>query len=359
MPSENSPVAVSCCVSPSGRLIVDVDRLSDCKTEGTTLSEPVPDISEVGSVAVIDVTPVVSAVTSPEELTDATPPLEVAQFTALVRSSVVPSESTPVAANCSVSPFGRLAFGTLRISDCSTAETTLNEVVLEISEVGSVAVIVALPVPTAVASPEGDTDTIDGVDVDQVTAPVRSPVEPSENEPVAVSCCDSPLGRLEFGVERLSDWRTAGITSRDFVFEIRDRYVAVTDVTPVVRAVTSPEEDTDATSPLELAHDAASVRFSVVPSESTPVALNCSVSPLGRLELGRVSFNACKTGGSTVTAAVPDRRAPVAVAVIVAAPVPLPATKPCEPAAFDTVATAASELDHVTEAVMFAVVRLE
>ena len=164
-----------------------------------------------------------------------------------------------------------------------------------------------------------------------MTAPVRSSVEPSESEPVAVSCCDSPFGRLELGTERLSDWRTAGITSSDFVFDIRDRYVAVTDVTPVVSAVAKPEEDTDATPPLELAQVTALVRSSVVPSESRPVAVSCSVSPFGRLALGTVRFNACKTAGRTVTAAVPDSRAPGAVAVIVAAPVPSPVTKPAEP----------------------------
>jgi hypothetical protein len=223
VPSENRPVADSCCFSPFGKLTVAVDRRSDCRTAGTTLSEPVPDISEVGSVTVIDVAPVVSAVTSPEEDTDATPSFEPAHDTSFVRSSVEPSESKPVAVSCSVSPFGRLALGTVRLNDCSTADTTLNDVVLEISEVGSVAVIVATPVPTAVARPEGDTDIVDGVDVDQVTDPVRFSVVPSESKPVAVSCCDSPFGRLELGTERLSDWRTAGITSSDFVFDIRDR----------------------------------------------------------------------------------------------------------------------------------------
>ena len=127
----------------------------------------------------------------------------------------------------------------------------------------------------------------------------------------------------------------------------------------MVSALVKPEEDTDATPPLELAQVTAFVRSSVVPSESRPVADSCSVSPFGRLALGTVRFNPCNTGGKTVTAAVPDSRAPGAVAVIVAAPVPSPVTKPAEPDALDTVAIPALELDQVTEVVIFAVVRLE
>ena len=222
VPSEKTPVAVSCWVSPAGRLIVD-DSSSACKTAGRTVRAVDPEIDESGSVAVIVEVPVVSALMRPAGDTEATEEFELTQLSASVRSAVVPSENRPVADSCCVSPLGRLALGTVRRNDFSTADTTLNDVVLEISEVGSVAVIVATPVPTAVARPETDTDTVDGVDVDQVTAPVRSPVEPSENKPVAVSCCDSPFGRLELGTERLSDWRTAGITSSDFVFDIRDR----------------------------------------------------------------------------------------------------------------------------------------
>jgi hypothetical protein len=132
--------------------------------------------------------------------------------------------------------------------------------------------------------------------------------------------------------------------------------VAVTDVSPVVNAVAKPEEDTDATPPLELAQVTAFVRSSVVPSESRPVADSCSVSPFGRLALGTVRFNPCNTGGKTVTAAVPDSRAPGAVAVIVAAPVPSPVTKPAEPDAGQTDPLPAGELDRVMGVVMIAVV---
>jgi hypothetical protein len=67
------------------------------------------------------------------------------------------------------------------------------------------------------------------------------------------------------------------------------------------------------------------------------------------------TVTARSTAGRTVTAAVPERRAAVSVAVIVATPVPFAVSRPCEPDALDTVTTAVLEDDQVTSLVRFAV----
>ena len=62
----------------------------------------------------------------------------------------------------------------------STAGRTVITAVPETSDDGSVAVIVAAPVATAVTKPDDDTDAVVALDEDHVTVSVRSAVEPSE-----------------------------------------------------------------------------------------------------------------------------------------------------------------------------------
>jgi len=68
------------------------------------------------------------------------------------------------------------------------------------------------------------------------------------------------------------------------------------------------------------------VRFWVVPSEKSPVAMSCSLVPSAIEELGGVIVIAVSTAAVTVTVVVPD--IPASVAVIVALPTPVPVTSP-------------------------------
>ncbi len=68
------------------------------------------------------------------------------------------------------------------------------------------------------------------------------------------------------------------------------------------------------------------VRFWVVPSEKSPVAMSCSLVPSAIEELGGVIVIAVSTAAVTVTVVVPDT--PPRVAVIVALPTPVPVTRP-------------------------------
>ena len=58
----------------------------------------------------------------------------------------------------------------------------------DMSDEGSVAVIVAAPVATAVTRPFDDTVAVAVLEDDHVTDLVKLAVEPSEYNPVAVSC---------------------------------------------------------------------------------------------------------------------------------------------------------------------------
>ena len=117
----------------------------------------------------------------------------------------------------------------------------------EISETGSVAVIVDVPSTRAVTRPDGDTDAVELLDVTQLTRLVRFDVVPSENRPVAVSCCDSPFGKLTADDDSVSESSTAGSTVTVEITDIsEDGSVAVIVDVPVVSACTRPDEDTEA-----------------------------------------------------------------------------------------------------------------
>jgi len=75
------------------------------------------------------------------------------------------------------------------------------------------------------------------------------------------------------------------------------------------------------------------------------------VSPLATFAAAGDTVTDTSTAGSTVITAVPERRAEVSSAVIVAAPVAFAVTRPED----DTVAVAVLEDDHVTELVKFSV----
>jgi hypothetical protein len=117
-----------------------------------------------------------------------------------VRSRVVPSEKVPVAKNSWVCPRAMLWFAGVTSIDSSTACLTVSVAEDEGTE-SIVAVMTAVPMSTAVASPFEPgvslTVAIAVLDVAQVANDVTSSVlHPPVNVPMAVNCCVSPLGMV-------------------------------------------------------------------------------------------------------------------------------------------------------------------
>ncbi len=351
-PSEYNPTALSCWVSPAGTLATSGDTVTARSTAGRTVITAVPEIREDGSVAEMVAAPVATPVTNPCEDTVAVAVPEVDHVTEFVRFAVDPSEYNPVAVSCWVSPAGTLATKGDTVTARSTAGNTVITAVPEIREDGSVAEMVAAPVATPVTNPCEDTVAVAVPEDDHVTEFVRFAVDPSEYNPVAVSCWVSPAGTLATSGDTVTARRTAGRTVMTAVPEINeDGSVAEMVAAPVATPVTNPCEDTVAVAVPEDDHVTEFVRFAVDPSEYNPVAVNCWVFPLATLAVSGDTVTATRMAGRTVITAVPDSSAAESLAVMVARPVAFAVTKPPE----DTVAVAVLEDDHVTVLVRFAV----
>ncbi len=351
-PSEYKPVAVSFWVCPAGTLAASGDTVTATKTAGNTVITAVPEIEDEGSVAVMVATPVATAVTKPVDDTVAVPVAEDDHVTELVKLTMDPSEYNPTALSCWVCPAGTLATGGETVIATSMAGSTVITAVPEIEDEGSVAVMVATPVATAVTRPFDETVAVAVLEDDHVTDLVKSAVDPSEYKPVAVSCWVCPAGTLATGGETVTATSTAGST---VITAVPERTAAVSSAVmvaaPVATAVTRPVPDTVAVAVLEDDQETELVKFAVDPSEYNPVAVSCCVSPAATFAAGGETVTATKTAGSTVITAVPEIKEDGSVAVIVAAPVATAVTRPFD----DTVAVAVLEDDHVTDLVKLAV----
>ena len=152
---------------------------------------------------------------------------------------------------------------------------------------------------------------------------------PSEKFPVAVSCSLVPLASERFGGVIVIPVSTAAVTVTVVLPDTPSR-VAVIVALPIPVPVTRPwlpgASLTVASDGAEETQVTNDVRFSVVPSEKSPVAMSCSLVPLAIEELGGVIVIPVSTAAVTVTVLVPDN--PASVAVIVALPTPVPLTSP-------------------------------
>jgi len=219
---------------------------------------------------------VATAVTRPFDETVAVAVLEDDHVTDLVKSAVDPSEYKPVAVSCWVCPAGTLATGGETVTATSTAGSTVITAVPERTAAVSSAVMVAAPVATAVTRPVPDTVAVAVLEDDQETELVKFAVDPSEYNPVAVSCCVSPAATFAAGGETVTATKTAGSTVITAVPEIKeDGSVAVIVAAPVATAVTRPFDDTVAVAVLEDDHVTDLVKLAVDPSEYNPVAVSC------------------------------------------------------------------------------------
>ena len=126
------------------------------------------------NLAVMLAVPAATGEARPLLLTSATDGFDEVQITCVVISWLVPSEYTPVAINCWATPASMVALaGVTDTGDGAmvaevTARVVLPEIVLPLIFPG-VAVMVALPVATAVARPLPSTDATDMFDELQAT----------------------------------------------------------------------------------------------------------------------------------------------------------------------------------------------
>ena len=136
------------------------------------------------------------------------------------------------------------------------------------------AVIVDVPLLTAVAKPAALMVATPGVAEFQTAVLVRFCVVPSVNVPVAVNWSVSPLAIDKLGAVIAIDFSTAGVTVNVSVFEVTPLEAAVIAEVPTPAAVAKPAALIVATPGVAEFHVAVLVRFCVVPSLNVPVAVN-------------------------------------------------------------------------------------
>jgi hypothetical protein len=305
----------------------------DVSTAAVTVTVVVPETPP--AVAVIVAFPTALPVTRPwlpgALLTVASVGAEETQLTNAVRFWVVPSEKSPVAMSCSLVPSPIEELGGVIVIAVSTAAVTVTAVVPDTPP--RVAVIVALPAAVPVTRPwlPGASLTVasDGAEESQVTNAVRFWVVPSEKSPVAMSCSLVPVAIEELGGVIVIAVSTADVTVTVVVPDTPPN-VALIVALPAAVPVTTPRPGavllTAATDGAEETQVTNVVRFWVVPSEKSPVAMSCSLVPVAIEELGGVIVIAVSAAAVTVMLVVPDT--PASVAVIVALPTPVPVTRP-------------------------------
>ncbi len=178
----------------------------------------------------------------------------------------------------------------------------------------------------------------------------------SEYVPVAVNCSVSPLGTLGLVGETAIDRKTAALTVRTDE-PVTPLSVALIVEGPIATPVAKPCDpavfEIVATEGVAEAHVTWLVRFCVELSEYVPLAVNCSVSPLGTLGFTGETAIDCKTAALTVSTV--ELVTPLSVALIVEVPIITPVAKPCDPDAFEIVATEGVAEAHVTWLVRFCV----
>ncbi len=202
------------------------------------------------------------------------------------------------------------------------AEVTARAVLPEIPP--AVAVIVEVPVATAMARPLPLTVATAVLDELQITCVLISWLVPSEYEPMAVNRRITPRGMLGLtGVTNMED-RAPGVTERVVLPEILPE-VAVMIVPPPPTAMARPLLLIVATDAFELQVTCVVISW-LVPSENAPVAVNCRMTPAGRLGLPGVTDKEVKVAEVTVRVLLPEILPEVAV--MMAVPAAMAVAKP-------------------------------
>ena len=139
--------------------------------------------------------------------------------------------------NCCVSPLATDGFAGVTAIDCSTAAVTVNKVEPLIAP--ELALMVLVPIPTAVARPPAVIVAVPVVPEVHVTELVRFCVLLSVSVPVAVNCCVSPLATDGFAGVTAIDTSVAGVTVNK-VEPTTDPEVALMVLVPIPTDVARP-----------------------------------------------------------------------------------------------------------------------
>ena len=317
VPSKYAPEAANCWVDPT--CIFRLAGVTDMEDRVAEVTERVVAPEIVPEVAVMVAVPAATAVARPLLLTFATSVFDELQVTCTVVSWLVPSEYAPEAINCWVSPTGMLGLTGVTDMEERIAEVTMRVVAPEI--VPEAAVMIGVPAAKAVARPLLRTVAADVLDERQVTCAVISWLVPSEYAPEAANCVVSPTGMLGLtGVTDMKD-RVAEVTVRVVLAEIAPE-VALMVAVPAATAVARPLLLTVATDVLDELQVTCVVTSRLVPSEYTPEAANCRVTPTGMLGLTGVTDMEDRVAEVTVRVVLPEivPEVTVMVAVMVAVP---------------------------------------
>jgi hypothetical protein len=224
------------------------------------------------------------------------------------------------------------------------------------SVAGSVAVMVAVPIGPAVASP-CDPAAFEiralALDEDHVALCVRFIVDPSVYVPIAMYCCVSPLATDCVAGLTAIETRAAAVAVSVAVPEMPDTgSVAVTTLAPRLTDVARPAGIVGAFAtliePLEEAHVALFVRTCVDLSLYVPVAVSCRNVPKGRLAVLGVIATDTRIAEVTVTLVAPAIPVVGSVAVTKVVPGDSAVPRPYEPLAFETVITPGDPVLQVT-----------
>lgn len=263
-------VVAGAMVRPTGVTEIDV-RVA-------LVTESVDDAADEPSVAVIVAEPGVRPRASPLELpTFAMPVSDEVHVDCAVRSWVLPSLNVPIAESCwlvvaaiVVSP-GRIA------SEARLAALTV-AMALPLTELEA-AVIVEVPRLRAVASPLTVMEAMLVFEELQVAVPVMSCVEPSENVPVAVNCCNVPSGIDGVAGATAMEVTLAPVTMRLAVEKTLPELAMIVAL-PAAIPTASPGAPFTlmlATAGFPEVHCTEPLMFCVLPSVNVPAAVNCAL----------------------------------------------------------------------------------
>jgi hypothetical protein len=212
----------------------------------------------------------------------------------------------------------------------------------------NVALMLAVPTPTLLASPPLLIVADDGVSELHIAAAVKSCVLPSVNLPVATNCCVVPNATV--GLAGVTEIETSAAELTVKVVEpCTDPAVAVILAVPVSPLLANPWLPLlllmVATEVVSELHCTVAVMFCVLPSVKVPVAENGTVVPSGIVGIAGVMAIVTNVAGFTVSVVVPEIDPKIAVTLV--PPTATLAASPCPL----TVAMAEFAVLHETEVV--------
>jgi hypothetical protein len=256
--------------------------------------------------------------------------------------------------NCCVIPSGIVAVGGLIAIETSAAAVTVSNVdpLMELD----VAVMVAVPTPTLLATPCVPAAllmvAVVGLSDVQVTVLIRFCVLPSVKVPVAVNACVVPSAIAGIVGVTAIETRAAALTV-SVVDPLIEPEVAVIFAVPWPTLLATPCVPVAslivAVVGVSELHCTLAVMFCVLPSVKVPVAVNAWVVPSGIVGIAGVTAIETNTAGVTVSVVEPVIEPRLAVTVVL--PTATAAATPCP----FTVAIAPSAVLHATWLVRFSV----